>query len=324
MKILITGSAGFIGFHLAQKLCSEKKNKVFGIDNLSNYYDVDLKKKRNLILKNFKNYEFYKFDISSSRVGDLIKSKKIDIIFHLAAQAGIRFSVKNPKKYFDTNIKGFFNILEFSKKYKVKHLIFASSSSVYGDPKKLPMDEIKTTTDKPLSFYAATKKSNEVMAYSYSNIYKIPITCLRFFTVYGPWGRPDMFFYKILNAAKNKKKFPIYNYGNHLRDFTYIDDVVSMITKILNKASKDKIPYRLLNIGKGRPVKLKKIIKLVEDAYGKEIKKIFLPRQLGDVKLTYASSKKIKKFIKFTKFENLTSGINKYISWYKKFYNNES
>ena len=320
MNILITGSAGFIGFHLANQLCRNKKNNVYGIDNFSNYYDVRLKKKRNQILKKYKNFKFFKIDISSKKLSSIFTKNKINLVFHLAAQAGVRLSISEPKKYLNSNIVGFFNILENCKSHKIKHLIFASSSSVYGDPKKIPMDEILTNTDKPLSFYAATKKSNEAMAYSYSATYKIPITCLRFFTVYGPWGRPDMFFYKILNSAKNKKTFSVYDYGNHNRDFTYIDDVITIMIKILNYKSNTQVPYRLLNIGEGKPIKLKKIIKLIEKIYGSKIKIKFFPRQLGDVKTTFAASTRIKKLANFFNFTDLSEGIKSYITWFNKYY----
>ena len=216
MNILITGIAGFIGYHLAEKLSKEKKiNKLIGVDNLNSYYFLNIKKK---ILKNLKKNKkilFYKYDINNIiKLNRLIRNYKIEIIIHLAAQAGVRYSIINPNKYFDSNIKGFYNILELSRKNKIKHLLLASTSSVYGDCKKFPIKE-EFDTNKPLSFYAATKKSNEVMAYSYSNIYKLPITIMRFFTVYGPFGRPDMALFKITKSIFTKKKFEVFNFGKH-------------------------------------------------------------------------------------------------------------
>ncbi|MDA9650992.1 NAD-dependent epimerase/dehydratase family protein [Candidatus Pelagibacter sp.] len=318
MKILITGSAGFIGFHLAKQLC-HKKHKVFGIDNLDDYYDVLLKKKRlNILKKEYKNFLFQKIDIRSKKLEKFIKKNKIKIIIHLAAQPGVRFSVEKPKKYFSINVEGFFNILEASKKNKIKHLMFASSSSVYGDPKKLPMTEKASDTDKPLSFYAATKKSNEVMAHAYSNIYKIPITCLRFFTVYGPWGRPDMFFYKFLKAAFNKKLFYTFNNGKHLRDFTFIDDIVLLIEKIILKQNKTTIPYQVFNLGQGKPIMLNSLIKNIERALGFVVKKKNRKKQKGDVESTYASSQEIIKKTNYGKFTKIELGVQKYINWFRE------
>ena len=230
MKILITGCAGFIGYHLCKKLL-KNNNIVFGIDNLNNYYDLKLKKDR---LKNLKNkkFLFYKIDIKNKKkLLKFVKIKKIDVIYHLAAQAGVRYSIFNPETYFDNNLKGFFNILETCRENKIKHLIFASTSSVYGKKEKFPAKETDNT-DQPLSFYAASKKCNEIMAYSYSKIYNLKCTGVRFFTVYGPYGRPDMALYKFTKSIINRKKVNLFNKGHHTRDFTYIDDVVHFLVKM--------------------------------------------------------------------------------------------
>jgi Nucleoside-diphosphate-sugar epimerases len=287
MKILITGAAGFIGFHLSKKLI-QNKYEVIGIDNLDNYYDVNLKKNRIKELKKYKNFYFDKIDLNQKKkINNLVNSKKIKYIIHLAAQAGVRYSITNPENYFKTNMEGFFNILEISKLNKIKHLIFASSSSVYGNDNKFPLKE-DMNTDKPLSFYAATKKSNEIMAYSYANIYKLPSTAIRFFTVYGPFGRPDMSLFKFTKKIHNNEKISLFNKGNHTRDFTYIDDVVRGVYSIINKPSKNKIPYNCFNIGNGKPDKLINFLKLIEKHLGKKAKSKKLSLQIGDVRKTHA------------------------------------
>ena len=233
MKILITGCAGFIGYHLSKKL-SLNNDKIFGIDNLNNYYDVDLKKKRLNNLSS-KNFSFSKIDIKDYKnLKKFFKKNRFDIVYHLAAQAGVRYSIFNPETYFENNLKGFFNILECCREFKIKNLIFASTSSVYGKQKKFPLKE-KYLTDKPLSFYAATKKCNEIMAYSYSQIYNLKCTALRFFTVFGPFGRPDMALYKFSNSIVKNKNLELYNSGNHTRDFTYIDDVIIYLERFKKK-----------------------------------------------------------------------------------------
>ena len=240
MNILITGVAGFIGFSLAKRLIYENKyNKIFGIDNVNSYYDIELKKNRLKELKKNNNFFFYKVNLKSKIIIDkLIKKNKIKVIIHLAAQAGVRFSIKNPDLYYESNILGFYNILELSKKNKIKHLLIASTSSVYGDCSKFPIQE-NFDSNKPLSFYAATKKSNEIVAYSYSSIFKLPITVMRFFTVYGPFGRPDMALFKITKSIFESKSFNVFNYGKHERDFTYIDDCTNYISKLINKTPKN-------------------------------------------------------------------------------------
>ncbi len=321
MNILITGIAGFIGYHLAEKLSKQKKiTKIIGVDNLNSYYDVNIKKNRLKNLKINKKIFFHKYDIKNkSKINKLIKDYKIEIIIHLAAQAGVRYSISNPNKYFDSNIKGFYNILELTRKNKIKHLLLASTSSVYGDCKKFPIKE-EFDTDKPLSFYAATKKSNEVMAYSYSNIYNLPITVMRFFTVYGPFGRPDMALFKITKNIFNKKKFEVYNFGKHERDFTYIDDCTEYIKNIYDKPPENKIPYQIFNIASSSPKKLKYFINLIENETNIKLKSQFVPKQKGDVEKTHASTQSIKKVIGKIKITDISKGIKSFVDWYKSYY----
>ena len=237
MNILVTGSSGFIGFHTINKLSKYSKYKIFGIDNQNDYYDVNLKKDREKILIKLPNYSFKKLDITNLKLlNNFFKKNKIHTVIHLAAQAGVRDSVKYPDKYFNNNIIGFYNIIQLSNKYKIKHLIFASTSSVYGGKEIFPLKE-NIAIDGPLSFYAASKICNETIAHAYSNIYKLPCTGLRFFTVYGPYGRPDMALYKFVSGIKNKKKLKLYNNGNHIRDFTYIEDITSYIVELIKKPS---------------------------------------------------------------------------------------
>ena len=319
MKILVTGVAGFIGFHLARRLI---KNKflVFGIDNLNDYYDVNLKKNRIKELIKNNNFNFFKIDLTNKKeIQKILSINKIKYIVNLAAQAGVRYSIENPEAYFKSNLEGFFNILELSRKNKIKHLIFASTSSVYGNNTKFPLIE-KMRTDKPLSFYAATKKSNEVMAYSYANIYQLPSTALRFFTVYGPYGRPDMSLFKFTKSIIDNKKIELFNYGNHTRDFTYIDDIISGISGIIEKPSQDKIPYNCFNIGGGKSNRLKTFLDLIEKNLGKKAKIKNLPLQIGDVKKTHASIKALSKYSFYQPKTNIKKGIKDFISWYKKYY----
>ena len=320
MKILITGCAGFIGYHISQKLLKYKKYNVVGVDNIDNYYDVNLKIDRLNLLKKNKNFRYKRIDISNkNNLLNLYKNCKFDVVLNLAAQAGVRYSIENPQKYFDSNLIGFFNILEASRIYKIKHLMFASTSSVYGDNKKFPLKE-DYNTDKPLSFYAATKKSNEVMAYSYSSIYNLPITALRFFTVYGPFGRPDMSLFKFIKSISTSKHIYLYNKGVHVRDFTYIDDVVECIFRLLKKIPNKKIPFEVFNIGSDNPVKLKSFLNLISNSLNIKPKIILKPLQKGDVVKTHASVRKLSKKINFKPKTNLDKGIKSFISWYKNFY----
>ncbi len=318
MKILITGAAGFIGFHLSKKILNNKKNIVFGLDNLNNYYDKNLKKDRLKILFKKKNFKFSKIDITNKKLlKQNFKKNKYDVVINLAAQAGVRYSIDHPEKYLDTNIKGFFNILENCKNFNIKHLLFASTSSVYGINNKFPVRE-DFGTDKPLSFYAATKKANEVMAHSYSNIYGLKCTALRFFTVFGPYGRPDMALFKFVSAIINNKAIDLYNYGKHERDFTYVDDVVYCITKLI--LSKKINNYDTFNIGSNRPIKLKKFIEIVSKNLNTSYNTNFLPMQQGDVFKSHSDNSKIKKIIGQYKQTSIENGIKKFISWFLKYY----
>ena len=321
MNILITGCAGFIGYHLTERLLKNKKFNVIGIDNLNDYYDVNLKKYRLTLLKKNKKFLFRKIDISNySKLHNLFIDNKFKYVVNLAAQAGVRYSIKNPNEYFKNNIQGFYNIILLSKEFKIKHFVFASTSSVYGNQNKYPIKE-DMNTDLPLSFYAATKKSNEVIAHSFSNIYKLPVTGLRFFTVYGPLGRPDMALYMFTNKIINKKNVTLFNYGNHERDFTYIDDIVDGIEKVILKPSIKTIPYNIFNIGGNKSYKLKKFLSIIESVLNKKARILFKPLQKGDVAKTMADSSKLDKYINKKKYVNLKLGINSFIKWYRSFYN---
>ena len=318
MNILVTGCAGFIGFSLSSKLCENKKNNIIGLDNINNYYDTKLKKKRLNILKKNRNFTFFKIDIAKeNKLFENFKNKKIDIIINLAAQAGVRYSIINPKTYFNSNLRGFFNILELSKILKIKHLIFASTSSVYGNNNKFPTNE-NTNTDFPLSFYAATKKSNEVMAHSYSHIYNLKCTGLRFFTVYGPYGRPDMALFKFTKGILENKEVKLFNNGNHYRDFTYIEDIVESIIRIIK--NKDKNLFNIYNIGNGKPVSLKNFISEIENLTNKKLKFKKLKFQKGDVLKTHASINKLYKLTKYKPKITTKKGIKNFLDWYKSFY----
>mgnify|MGYP001304922029 CR=1 FL=1 len=322
MKILVTGCAGFIGFsYCLRQLKKNKKSIVYGIDNLNNYYDVKLKKDRLKVLKNFKNFKFFKFDIQNKKkVSGIIKKNQIKKILHLAAQAGVRYSIYNPSVYFDSNLKGFFNILKIAQENKIKHFVYASTSSVYGLKKKYPISE-KDSTDKPLSFYAATKKCNEVLAYSFSNIYKLPCTGLRFFTVYGPYGRPDMALFKWTKAMINNTALELYNNGNHYRDFTYIDDVCDYIEKIIDRVPKDKIPYQVFNVGNSKPHKITDIVKYLKNFLNIKKPKIKTkPMQIGDVHKTHANIQKIAKYTKMKSRTGLKDGVKFFVDWFKLYF----
>ena len=320
MSILVTGCAGFIGYHLCEKLLIKSKKKIYGIDNLNNYYDLKLKKSRLVNLSKNKKFNFKKIDITNNfLLNNYIKKHKIKFIIHLAAQAGVRHSIKNPKAYFESNLLGFFNILESARSNNIKHLIFASTSSVYGNSNDFPLSE-KSNSSNPLSFYAATKKSNEVMAHSYSNIFKLPSSGLRFFTVYGPYGRPDMALFKFSEAIIKSKFIDLYNNGNHTRDFTYIDDVVESIIKIIHKIPKNNIPFEIYNVGNSHPQKLRKFLKEIELNLNKKSKKNLLKIQAGDVVKTHANINKIAKLTNFRPEINIKEGIKNFIEWYKKYY----
>tara|TARA_B100001964_G_C14251888_1_gene610378 strand:+ start:3461 stop:4438 length:978 start_codon:yes stop_codon:yes gene_type:complete len=325
MNILLTGCAGFIGFHTVKYLLDKKKSNynIAGLDNLNNYYDVSLKKDRLKILKNYKKFTFLKVDIlNRKRLEVIFQNNKIDIVIHLAAQAGVRHSVKNPEVYFNNNISGFFNILEAVKNYKVKHLITASTSSVYGNNKTFPTNE-NIDSDKPLSFYAASKKCNEVMAYSYSHIYKIPITVLRFFTVYGPYGRPDMSLFKFVKNMMQNKKIELFNYGNHTRDFTDVEDIVFSIEKILNKKPLTNPPYSIVNISGSDPKSLKYFLSVIEKKMKKTAKINLKKMQIGDVRKTHADNRKLTKYTGKHNFISVNNGISNFIDWFVEYFKNK-
>lgn len=334
MKILVTGSAGFIGSHLCLRLQKNRKNLVIGLDNFDNYYSVKLKRDRiDNILKNnkFKNFKNLKVNITNyNNLKKIFAKIKPDYVVNLAAQAGVRYSLEFPEKYLKNNIEGFFNILQLSKENKVKHLVFASTSSVYGLNKKFIFKE-NHTADHPIQFYAATKRSNELMAHSYSHLYKLPCTGLRFFTVYGPWSRPDMSLYKFVDNIENNKSIEVFNYGDHIRDFTYVDDIVDGIIRAIYKIPKPKpklknpapdtssSPFEIFNIGNDNPVKLMEYIKIIEKNLNKKAKIKFLPLQAGDIKSTRASMVKIKNRLGYKPKTNIDKGIKNFVKWYLQY-----
>jgi len=333
MKILITGSSGFIGFHLS-KLLLEKGNTIHGIDSMNNYYDVSLKKARLKILLKYKKFSFSKIDLENNqKIENIFKKFKPKVVIHLAAQAGVRYSIDKPRVYLNSNIDGTFNVIESSHKVKVNHLIMASSSSVYGANKKIPFKEIEKT-ETQLSIYASTKKANESMAHSYSNIWNIPITMLRFFTVYGPWGRPDMALFKFTKGILENKKIDIYNNGKMYRDFTYIDDIVNGINLLIkkppaikqkNKYKNDSLssvaPFRILNIGNTKKVYLLNFIKEIEKELGKKAIRNYMPLQKGDVKQTLSDISLLKRITKYNPKTNYKTGIKNFLNWYQEYYN---
>lgn len=320
MKILITGCAGFIGFHLTKLITESSNVEVFGIDNLNTYYDVDLKKARLKILKKNKNFKFERIDITNEKkLFSIFSKNSYTHVIHLAAQAGVRYSIKNPETYVQSNLVGFFNVLNLSSKFKIKHFLFASTSSVYGSSKKFPLNE-DLKTDSPLSFYAATKKSNELMAYSYSNIHKLPCTALRFFTVYGPYGRPDMALFLFTEAILNNKKVNLNNSGKHIRDFTYIDDVIDAIKKMIKKPSKKNIPFEVYNVTGSDPKRLKYFLSIIEKNLQKKSKIFNRPLQKGDVYKTYGDNKKLKKISNFYAKFPIEVGIKNFLEWFKYYY----
>ena len=344
MKILVTGCAGFIGYHLVKKLC-HLDYIVIGLDSINDYYDVSLKYDRlgdlgidkkfiqnNIFLQSrfFSTFKFVCADIANAKnLSKVFKNQEIDIVINLAAQAGVRYSISNPQAYIDSNIIGFYNLLECVRYNKIQHLIYASSSSVYGINSDVPFKE-DFRTDSPVSLYAATKKSNELMAYSYSHLYGIPTTGLRFFTVYGPWGRPDMSPILFAKAILTGKPIQVFNNGDLSRDFTYIDDIIDGVIKILNAPSTIPVPvhsglmnpsYRLFNIGNNSPVKLTYFIELIEKELGKKALKVMLPMQQGDVYETYADISSLEKFVSYKPSTKIEAGVHKFVSWFLSYYN---
>ena len=317
-KYLITGSAGFIGFHLAKKLLQDGFI-VVGVDNLNNYYDQKLKKERNKILGKYKNYKFNKIDIKNhEKLEKIFRKNKLDGIINLAAQAGVRYSLDNPKSYIDNNILGFFNVINLAVKFKVKKIIYASTSSIYGIQNKFPIKE-NFDTNNPIQLYAATKKANEVIAASYSNLYNLKTIGLRFFTVYGPWGRPDMALFKFTKNILKGKQIEVFNKGKHTRDFTYVDDIVDGIIKIIKKRKKIS-NASIYNIGSGKKVTLMEYIKLIEKYLNKKAKKRNLPLQKGDVIKTHSSTKLLRNDFGYVSKTSVEKGVKKFIDWYLSYY----
>ncbi len=316
MKILITGAAGFIGYSFSNHLLKNKKLKVIGIDNLNNYYDPKIKKSRLRLLKKNKNFKFLKIDICNiKKIDQLFKKNKFDFVFHFAAQAGVRYSIRYPRKYLDANINGFYNILESSNKNNIKRLFYASSSSVYGENKNYPLNEKERIL--PKNMYALSKKINEEISSIFNNYYKLKLTGLRFFTVYGEWGRPDMMMLQFISSYYNKKEFKLFNYGNHERDFTYIGDVIKILDLLLKNHKKLK-ENDVYNICSNRPVNLIKIINFMKkNGISPKIKKVSL--QQADILKTHGDNNKILGITKFKNFINWQKGIKKTISWYKEF-----
>ena len=338
MSILITGAAGFIGYHLSKRLIKDGI-EVIGFDNLNSYYDKKLKQDRIHNLKKIANeeegiFEFEQGDlVNSNQLKDIFKFKKnsfskIKIVIHLAAQAGVRYSIENPKAYIESNLVGFFNLIEECKINKIDHLLYASSSSVYGGNRKLPFLE-SDNVDHPISLYAATKKSNELIAYSYSHLFNLPTTGLRFFTVYGPWGRPDMALFKFTDLIVKNKPISVFNYGKMKRDFTYIDDVIESISLLIKKppgisnninTTNTKAPYFIFNIGNSKPIDLMQYINAIESILGKKANIKFKEMQPGDVESTFANTDALNNWINFKPSTPINLGVKKFIDWYLEYY----
>jgi len=317
-NILITGVAGFIGFHLSEKLLKHGV-RIVGFDNLNDYYDVNLKLLRLEILKKHEKFTFIEGDLADNEnLAKLFEDYCPEVVVNLAAQAGVRHSIENPKAYMDSNVTGFFNILEVCRYFPVKHLLYASSSSVYGNQEKIPFS-VNDNVDHPISLYAATKKSNELMAYTYSHLYNIPITGLRFFTVYGPYGRPDMAYFSFTKKIIDGESIKIFNNGDMYRDFTYIDDVVQCIENMLFFPPKNKPSYKLYNVGNNKPEQLMYFVEILEKIIGKEAKKEFLPMQQGDVYQTYADASDLMNDFNFKPNTTIEVGLQKFVDWYRSY-----
>ncbi|HHB93215.1 MAG TPA: NAD-dependent epimerase [Thioploca sp.] len=329
MRILITGVAGFIGSQLSKKILNHDIS-VVGIDNLNNYYDVNLKKSRLQQLETNSNFQFIKLDLADrSGMAELFNRYEINQVVNLAAQAGVRYSLENPYAYVDTNIVGFVNLLEGCRHHAIEHLVYASSSSVYGLNTKIPFT-VKQNVDHPISLYAATKKSNELMAHTYSHLYDLPTTGIRFFTVYGPWGRPDMAYFKFTKAILANQPIEVYNFGKMQRDFTYIDDIVEGLIKIIQHKPQADLnwsgetpstaPYKIYNIGNNQSVDLMYFIKTLENALGKKANINMLPMQPGDVKITYANIDDLKTDFNWQPQTSIEEGLTNFIDWYTNYY----
>ena len=337
-RVLITGAAGFIGFHTAKRLIKEG-HEVIGIDNLNNYYDVKLKQSRIQNIEKSKNnqikkWRFIKCDLLEKiKLSQIFDNYKPEYVINLAAQAGVRYSIDKPNEYINSNILGFMNLIECCRYSEVKHLIYASSSSVYGGNKNIPFKEDQGVNH-PVSLYAATKRSNELMAHTYSHLYNLPTTGLRFFTVYGPWGRPDMAYYLFTSKILNRESIKIFNHGKMLRDFTYIDDVTIVISKILNKIpesnnkfnfsdpapSKSWAPFKIFNVGNSNPIKLLQLIEIIEKKLGIKAKKEFVKMQLGDVEATFSDLRLIDEWVDFKPKTTIEEGLEKFIKWFLSYH----
>lgn len=336
MKILVTGSAGFIGFHLAQRLLSQGE-EIVGLDNLNDYYDVRLKTDRLKKLSGASLFRFVKMDLADKEaIGGLFQKERFDRVIHLAAQAGVRYSLENPHVYVESNLSGFLHILEGCRHTEVPHLAYASSSSVYGANTRMPFS-IHDNVDHPVSLYGATKKANELMAHAYSHLYRIPTTGLRFFTVYGPWGRPDMALFLFTKAILEGKPIDVFNHGRMQRDFTYIDDIVEGIVRVTEKIPSpnpewdgarpdpgtSRAPYRVYNIGNNNPVELLRLIAVLEDCLGKKAERRLLPIQPGDVPATYADVDDLMRDVGFKPATPIEEGVQRFVAWYKDYYHSE-
>jgi UDP-glucuronate 4-epimerase len=326
MLVLVTGVAGFIGYHLTQRLLAEG-DQVYGIDNLNDYYDVSLKKARLAQLQPQPGFRFEYLDLSDrAGMAHLFETHRFDCVVNLAAQAGVRYSLTNPHAYADSNLIGFVNLLEGCRHQQVPHLVYASSSSVYGVSPKVPF-ATSDNVDHPISLYAATKKANELMAHTYSHLYQLPTTGLRFFTAYGAWGRPDMAYFKFVKAIKAGQPIEVYNYGDMQRDFTYIDDVIEGVVRVMRQApamapamAPASTPYKLYNIGNHQPVTLGRFIEVVEAALGQTAQKIFLPMQAGDVPVTCADVTDLMRDVGFKPTTPIETGIARFVEWYEAYY----
>ncbi|WP_072622232.1 NAD-dependent epimerase [Spirulina major] len=323
-RILVTGAAGFIGFHLCQRLLQNGTVTVVGLDNLNAYYDVGLKRARLEQLQGYEAFEFVRADLSDrTAIETLFQTHRFQTVVHLAAQAGVRYSLENPHAYVESNLVGFLHILEGCRQQQVEHLVFASSSSVYGNSPKIPF-AIDDNVDYPVSLYAATKKSNELMAHCYSHLYQIPITGLRFFTVYGPWGRPDMAYWKFTEAILRDRPIEVYNHGKMQRDFTYVDDVIEGIIRVMAKIPDPNGPnharYKLYNIGNHSPIELMTLIETLETCLGREAVKTMLPMQPGDVPRTYADVDDLIQDVGFRPSTPIQVGLQRFVDWYQAYH----
>ncbi|WP_435106087.1 NAD-dependent epimerase [Arhodomonas sp. AD133] len=333
MKVLVTGAAGFIGYHVAERLLA-RGDEVVGLDNLNHYYDVALKEARLARLEMHGRFRFVRLDVADREgMAALFRHEGVERVIHLAAQAGVRYSIEAPEAYVDSNLVGFGNVLEGCRHHGVEHLVYASTSSVYGSHTKMPFSEHESV-DHPLALYAATKKANELMAHSYSHLFALPTTGLRFFTVYGPWGRPDMALFKFTRAMLAGEPIDVYNYGHHQRDFTFIDDIVEGIVRVCDRTATpdpdwdsnapdpatSSVPYRIYNIGNNRPVELTRYIEVLEQCLGVEAERNLLPLQPGDVPDTYADSSLLVRDVGYRPETSVEEGVRRFVDWYRDYY----